>query len=262
MGTETDRCTRGIAAWQYRSGFQPIWETLVDDVFLELYINGQFQDRILTVDDDLPRLATGHFFLSLRIPPERIAGRVTLEGLRASLSLPQDILDAPCRGSLYERVCSCRSPGGGAAADVFLPANEMALGAGRIPEILDDFQDSSRLFKETGGVHGAGLYAASGERAAFFMDISRHNCFSKAVGFMIENGPPGASVPPLALMVSCRVNAEIVRMARRAGIRILLTRAAPSLGAYREAERSGLTLVGFLKADRFTVFSGRERIVP
>jgi len=141
-----------------------------------------------------------------------------------------------------------------------LPGSEWTLAAGRVRDIFADFQDSSDLFKETGGVHGAGLYTAEGKKAAFFKDISRHNCLSKAVGFLIDN-PDAEFGGSLTLMVSCRLNQEIVRMAQRAGIKILLTRAAPALSAYNEALRSGMTLVGFVKEDRFTVFTGRERIV-
>lgn len=128
----------------------------------------------------------------------------------------------------YRRVCSCRPSGGQVAASAFLPDNELTLAAGKVRGIFDDFQNSSLLFRETGGVHGVGFYTAAG---------------------------------PVAMMVSCRVNQEIVRMANRAGIKILLARGAPSFSAYRDAARSGLTLVGFVRADHFTVLSGKERIV-
>jgi formate dehydrogenase accessory protein FdhD len=252
--------TREVNAWQYRSGFTAIDEKLIDDIFLELFINDHLQDSILTIDDNLRWLAMGHFFLSLRIRPEHILGHVSLDGRRATLSLAAEVMAGHYRDTCYQRVCSCRSSGGLVAADAFLPANEMTLAAGEVGGIFRDFQDSSLLFKETGGVHGAGLYTAEGKKAAFFKDISRHNCLSKAVGSLIDK--PAAEIGgPLALMVSCRVNQEIVRMARRAGIQILLTRAAPALSAYNEALRSGMTLVGFVKEDRFTVFTGRERIV-
>lgn len=250
-----------ITAWRYGSVFSDISEKLIDDIFLELFINDRLQDSILTIDDNLRWLAMGHFFLSLQIRPQHILRNVSLDGLRATLSLSEDIMADHYRDLCYKRVCSCRQSGEDVAADAFLPANELTLAAGKVSGIFEDFQNSSLLFKETGGVHGTGLYTDAGGKIAFFKDISRHNCFSKAVGFMIKNMELKATARPVAMMVSCRVNQEIVRMAQRAGIKVLLTRAAPSMSAYREAARSGMTLVGFVKADRFTVFTGRERIV-
>lgn len=250
-----------ITAWRYGSAFGEIREKLIDDVFLELFINEKIQDSILTIDDNLRLLAMGHFFLSLQIRPEHILRNFSINGLRAKLSLAADIMASHYPDLCYKRVCSCRQSGEHVAADAFLPDNELTLAADKVRGIFADFQNSSLLFKETGGVHGAGLYTAAGEKMAFFKDISRHNCFSKAVGFLIENMELKTTAGPVAMMVSCRVNREIVRMAQRAGITILLTRAAPSASAYNEAVQSGLTLVGFVKAERFTVFSGRERVV-
>jgi len=250
-----------ITAWRYGSAFGEIREKLIDDVFLELFINEKYQDSILTINDNLRFLSMGHFFLSLQIRPEHILRNISINGLRAKLSLAADIMASHYPDLCYKRVCSCRPYDAQTAARTFLPDHEMTLAADKVRNIFDDFQDSSELFKETGGVHGAGLYNAAGEKTSFFKDISRHNCFSKAVGFLIENISIKTPTGPVAMMVSCRVNREVIRMAHRAGIKILLTRAAPSLSAYREALQSGLTLVGFVKAERFTVFSGRERIV-
>ncbi|MBU4307027.1 MAG: formate dehydrogenase accessory sulfurtransferase FdhD [Candidatus Aminicenantes bacterium] len=261
MSKVEDEYTREVDAWQYRSGFTAIDEKLIDDVFLELSINGKLQDSILTIRDNLRLLAMGHFFLSLRIRPEHILHHVSIHGLKAELTLAENIMESHYQNLCYKRVCSCRPSGARAAASTFLPDNELTLAADKVRNIYGDFQDSSALFKETGGVHGAALYNSAGEKAAFFKDISRHNCFSKTVGFLIENISMKTTAGPVAMMVSCRVNQEIVRMAQRAGIKVLLIRAAPSLSAYREALQSGLTLVGFVKEERFTVFTGRKRIV-
>lgn len=261
MNKVEDEYTREVNAWQYRSGFTTIDEKLIDDVFLELFINGKLQDSILTIRDNLRLLAMGHFFLSLQIRPKHIAPNISLRGLKAELTLAESVMASHYQGLCYKRVCSCRPAEALADGGISLPGSELTLAAGRVRDIFGDFQDSSDLFKETGGVHGAGLYFASGEKAAFFMDISRHNCISKAVGFLIELQAK-KDIKPLALMVSCRVNQEIVRMVQKAGIKILMTRAAPALSAYSEALKSGITLVGFVKENRFTLFTGRERIVP
>jgi formate dehydrogenase accessory protein FdhD len=249
-----------IAAWRYDSAFSEIREKLIDDVFLELYINEKFQDSILTIDDNLRLLSIGHFFLSLQIYPEHIVNNITLNGYKSKLVLAENIIEKYYKKLCYKRVCSCSAYRSLEAESICLPKNELAIKANIVANIFGDFQDSSDLFKETGGVHGVGLYTAGGEKAAFFKDISRHNCISKAVGFLIESNSKKTIAEPLLMMVSCRVNEEIIQMAGRAGIKILITRAAPSLSAYREAQRSGMTLIGFVREGRFTIFAGEKRI--
>jgi FdhD protein len=68
---------------------------------------------------------------------------------------------------------------------------------------------------------------------------------------------------PLAdsiLAVSGRAGYEVVQKAVAAGIPILVAVGAPSSLAVATAVRFGLTLVGFLRDDRFNVYSGRERL--
>jgi FdhD protein len=61
-------------------------------------------------------------------------------------------------------------------------------------------------------------------------------------------------------MVSGRVSFEIVQKAAVAGIPIVCAVSAPSDLAIETAERTGLTLVGFLRGDGFNVYANDARI--
>ena len=113
-------------------------------------------------------------------------------------------------------------------------------------------------FAQTGGIHAAALFSASGDLIELHEDVGRHNALDKVVGSQAL-----ASRLPLhdaMLLVSGRVSFEIVQKAATAGIPILAAVSAPSDLAVETAERLGMTLVGFLRGDGFNVYTGEERI--
>ena len=119
-------------------------------------------------------------------------------------------------------------------------------------------RDAQRLFDRTGGLHAAGLFTADGELVVLREDVGRHNALDKVVGERAL-----ADALPLAghvLMVSGRVSFEIVQKAAVAGIPIVCAVSAPSSLAVDAGRRFGMTIVGFVRDDRFNVYSGTERI--
>jgi FdhD protein len=117
---------------------------------------------------------------------------------------------------------------------------------------------SQELFARTGGLHAAALFAPDGELLLVREDVGRHNAVDKVVGALLLGGrlPAGETV----LAVSGRVGFEIVQKALRAGIPLLAAVGAPSTLALRLASRAGMTVVGFLRADRCNVYCGLERV--
>ncbi len=132
------------------------------------------------------------------------------------------------------------------------------VGAKALPPLSDRMREQQRLFERTGGLHAAGLSSASGELITLREDIGRHNAVDKVVGrAVLDRAVPIANA---MLAVSGRAGYEVVQKAIAAGIPILVAVGAPSTLAVATAVRFGLTLVGFMRADRFNVYSGPERV--
>jgi len=141
----------------------------------------------------------------------------------------------------------------------FSPLAEGPVVDGRILTTLGPtLREQQRLFESTGGLHAAGLFDTAGALELLREDVGRHNAVDKVVGRSLLDGriPLRRSI----LAVSGRAGYEVVQKAVAAGIPVLAAVGAPSSLAVATAQRFGMTLVGFLRDDRFNVYSGAERL--
>jgi FdhD protein len=124
-----------------------------------------------------------------------------------------------------------------------------------LPEALRSAQD---VFERTGGLHAAALFDAGGKLLIVREDIGRHNAVDKVVGWALLNDriPLSDSV----LLVSGRGGFEIIQKAIVAGIPVVASVSAPSSLAVQLARELRLTLIGFLRGNRFVVYAGEDRV--
>lgn len=127
---------------------------------------------------------------------------------------------------------------------------------GGLPDALRAKQD---VFDRTGGLHASGLFDRSGEISIVREDVGRHNALDKLIGNRLM-----ADALPLSsfgIVVSGRASFELMQKAMMAGCPFLAAVGAPSSLAVQLAEEFGMTLVGFLKRDRFNIYTRPDRVV-
>ena len=126
-----------------------------------------------------------------------------------------------------------------------------------LPNIVNEMRSRQVLFERTGGTHAAAIFDAHGRLVAFGEDIGRHNALDKAIGECVIGDMPLAGC---GAVLSGRVSLELVAKAVRAGLEVILAVSAPSSLAIQAADRWDITLCGFVRGQRATVYTHPRRI--
>ena len=235
-------------------------------------------DEILAVEEPLEiRIGNEPVAVTMRTPghdEELALGFCLTEGLEpVSARVPDDLaantVDVEARGFDPERVrrhfytsSSCGVCGKGAIEAVRVDAPRIEGGL-LVPESVvaalpERLLDAQRAFAATGGLHATGLFTLRGELLCAREDVGRHNALDKVIGWAFLEGllPLGEHL----LCVSGRLSFELVQKASIAGCPLLAAVGAPSSLAVELARDRGITLCGFVRDGRLTIYSEPWRI--
>jgi FdhD protein len=139
-----------------------------------------------------------------------------------------------------------------------LPLDHPMVEAGVVSGLPERLAAGQQRFAETGGLHAAGLFDGDGSLVCVREDVGRHNAVDKVVGWALLEGR--LPLEDHLLMVSGRASFEIVQKAVVARIPVVCAVSAPSSLAVETARRFDVTLAGFVRGERFNVYSGEERL--
>lgn len=140
-----------------------------------------------------------------------------------------------------------------------LPADGPLIHANVIHGLPEMLRSAQAIFELTGGLHAAALFSPEGKLVAVREDVGRHNALDKLIGsqFLEDRTPLHGAIA----FVSGRTSFELAQKALRAGLPVLGGVGAPSSLAVELASEHDLTLLGFVREHRFTVYSGQWRVL-
>jgi len=128
---------------------------------------------------------------------------------------------------------------------------------------VDCIEDSlqhlgSEVYEKTRGTHSASLVDQDGNLVKKAIDVGRHNTIDKVVGSAILDG---VDLHNLFLLSTARQSAGMVLKAARAGVPVIVSKAAPISSGIESAKKTGVTLVCFAKKDNLSIYSHPDRIL-
>lgn len=237
-------------------------DVVTEEVPLTVYLNREEVATLLCSPGHWEELAVG-FLASqglLREPDELV--RVEVEERRGLAWVESRVSRPLAQRGMFKRFLTSGCGSGIAyyaaddAAQLKPLAGERRVDASAVLDLMHRFQRLSESFRATGGVHSAALASAE-EILVFREDIGRHNAVDKISGHCLltrlETGDK-------LLLTTGRLSSEIVTKAARLGVPLLVSRAAATNLAVTYAAALGVTLIGFARGQRLTVYSHTARI--
>ncbi|MEC4724385.1 formate dehydrogenase accessory sulfurtransferase FdhD [Shewanella sp. D64] len=121
---------------------------------------------------------------------------------------------------------------------------------------LANLHKYQQTFNLTGATHAAAMLSAEGEITSCFEDVGRHVALDKLIGHISTD----KSSVQTALLLTSRASFEMVQKAAVANISIVFAISSATSLAIEIAHKSNITLVGFCRENRVTIYTHPQRL--
>jgi len=243
---------------------EEIEDVVVTEAPLTIFLNKEKVLTLLCTPQDQEYLAVGFLFSEGLIQNQKGIERINFDRKKNEIgiftksqrSLPSDfsqtkILTSGCaKGVTFSKMENVDP-----AKDLLIDL-QITLTSSEIQTLMHEFEKRSVLFRKTGGVHAAAL-ADKNKILIYFEDIGRHNAVDKVFGkCLLEE----ILCEDKILLLSGRISSDILSKASKSGLSIIVSRSAPTSLAVKNAQKLGVTLVGFARGNKMNIYSFPLRI--
>ncbi|QGU00072.1 Sulfur carrier protein FdhD [Candidatus Syntrophocurvum alkaliphilum] len=254
---------RGMEIFRYKDNEANTFEdVLVEEKPLTIYLNDNELVTLLCTPDYLAELTVGFLtaegFIKKRedlseieVDKEKGLAYVTSknENVIAEKSFMKRYITTGCgKGTTFFNAVD--------AMIIKRPDEGYKISVQEIIGLMRDFQKNSDLFKLTGGVHSAAL-CTNKESLIVREDIGRHNAIDKIAGRCFLDD---IYLNNKIILTSGRISSEVMLKIAKMGVGIIASRSAPTAMAVDFAKELGITVIGFVRGQRFNLYSHPERV--
>jgi formate dehydrogenase accessory protein FdhD len=135
--------------------------------------------------------------------------------------------------------------------------SQLRVSADTLYDLIREMARRAEMYRDSGGVHACGL-AREGKLEIVREDVGRHNALDKVLGrAWLDRVPTGDAI----LLSTGRLSYEMTVKAAKSAVPIAVTRSAVTDLAADIADELGITLVGYARGGKLTVYTAPERIV-
>lgn len=262
---------------QWKDGeYRTIKENSVDDEYTYLFIDYLPPRKFSTYPKDLEDFAIGYCLGEGLIKDYSDIESIRLDGTNVLITtklshdpeedLEQDGIVQERKGNC-QHACVCRlleyngvnsDNAGGIRSDIETIdsiVSDLTIDATQIIKDIKHLTDEAKVWQKTAGVHVAQLKYR--DNIIIREDVSRHVAVDKVIGAAAKEG---YDFSQSYISYSGRMPADMLIKVIRVGIPIIISNAAPAASGIDVARLGNITMVGFVRDSRFTVFTAPERV--
>ena len=262
---------------QWNDGeFKTIKENSVDDEYTYLFIDYLPPRKFSTYPKDLEDFTIGYCLGEGLIKDYSDIESIKLDGTNVLITTklvygPEDDLEQ--EGIVQERkgncehACVCRlleyqgvnsDNAGGIRSELKTiepNTSDLKVDATQIIEDIKHLTDEAKIWQKTAGVHVAQLKFE--DNIIIREDVSRHVAVDKVIGAASKEG---YDFSKCYISYSGRMPADMLIKVIRVGIPIIISNAAPASSGIDVANAGNITMIGFVRDNRFTIYTSPERV--
>lgn len=262
---------------QWKNGkHQTIKETIVNDEYTYLFIDSLPPRKFSTYPKDLEDFAVGyclgeglindyHDIEFIKIDNTNVLVKTKINH-DPEEDFEQDGIIQTKKGNC-EHACVCRlleyqgvnsDSAGGIRSEIenIKPNNsDLKVNATQVIEDIKYLTNEAKVWQKTGGVHVAQLKYKN--KTIIREDVSRHVAVDKVIGAASKED---FDLSKSYISYSGRMPADMLIKVIRVGIPIIISNAAPAASGLEVAKTGNITMIGFVRDNRFTIYSSPERI--
>jgi FdhD protein len=138
---------------------------------------------------------------------------------------------------------------------------EITVNQSIIKLLPNKLRSKQNVFEYTGGLHACALFDISGNLVLIREDVGRHNALDKLIGAIFSKNESANNFNNKILLLSGRASFELLQKAAMTGIQVVCAIGAPSSLAVQTALEFNITLIGFLRENRFNIYSHAWRVI-
>ena len=234
--------TNQIKAIQYKKGeYKETEEIVVNDKILHLTINNNIKRDFAVLDDSIKEFITG-FMLTDGI----------ISSIEDIISLKIDSTDNDVKVDVEVKINDEYENNN---ENIIPIESTLKVKKDEILENMEKLRENALIWQATGGCHVAAIVYK--DQFIVKEDVSRHVAVDKVIG---AGAYEGIDFSDSYIIYSGRMPADMVIKLVRTKIPILISNAAPSYSGIKIAEKGNITLVGFVRGNRFNLYTNKNRV--
>ena len=239
-------------AQNYKNGkITDVTENVVKDSTITLTINNKIKRSLSAIEDSLKEFAVGYLFNENMVKTLEDIEKIEIDGNKINVEINDTLLKTK------ETVLCSDSAGGWRSKinNIEPVTSNFQVKSDELIERIEELKNNAQIWQATGGTHVAGIVYK--DNFIVKEDVSRHVVVDKVIGAAFKSE---YDLTQSYITYSGRMPADMLIKVIRVGIPIIISNAAPAASGYEIAKKGNITMVGFVRNNRFNLYSAPQRI--